>query len=699
MKVGSAAVDRRLRDLLFLLLALLTGVLAVPAGAADDSPADEQSTGDGGVGAAIHDGDLSEQNPQVAKLTITFTDDSKGTCTGTFLNSRYILTAAHCFVLASGARAKTVRAVSGSTNFNPDAPGNWSSTALKRDTSVHPDYFPKDNVLARNDVALVRMPDPSPYSDPGIPYMGPSLEAMWGEPDSLGVLYGIGWTDPGTPTNDLYQAFFQPLDTSTCTAVANSAGATFDPDEAICAEGVDPDGNKDPEACPGDSGGPFIASTTDDQLAIGGTVSLGVFPSSTGPCVENSYVFFTRLARHVDWISMVSGSGPIAPLLPPVVDAGPARTIELGQAARLDGTATGQDSVRWSQVSGPGTTSVASRSAIDTTATFSQAGTYRLQLVATNGAGIARDEMTVIVQEPPSDGYFVLEADGELYAFGDARPLLNAMDGAARQDPGRGATVSSALRGRVAGSGLRAVAFELTADGRGVWVLLSDGRIVTLGNAPAQPGVQPGVMTKTVAGQPERVSALARLGSGELWVFTTAGRVIPQSGTVPSAVLKAMDAVLGLDLLGPVIDAKPTADGQGVLALASDGGVFTYNADEEFLGSVWNAIAEALGVPVGSVGPDRPVVGITIDPDGDGYWISAEDGGVFAMRGRSPFRGSLPALVPFDQLAAPIGGMVPFGNGYLLVGRDGGVFNFSNKPFAGSASGLLNTEAVALATL
>ena len=77
--------------------------------------------------------------------------------------------------------------------------------------------------------------------------------------------------------------------------------------------------------------------------------------------------------------------------------------------------------------------------------------------------------------------------------------------------------------------------------------------------------------------------------------------------------------------------------------MATDGGIFAYNAT--FLGSVYDDIA-ARGVPVGSVGPDRPVVEVTMDPDGDGYWVVAEDGGVFTPKSRAPFRAACPPSSP-----------------------------------------------------
>jgi hypothetical protein len=66
------------------------------------------------------------------------------------------------------------------------------------------------------------------------------------------------------------------------------------------------------------------------------------------------------------------------------------------------------------------------------------------------------------------------------------------------------------------------------------------------------------------------------------------------------------------------------------------------------------------------------------DSDGAGYWLVASDGGIFAFD--APFRGSMGAV----PLAKPVTGMVRYGNGYLMVGEDGGIFNFSDRDFSGS---------------
>ena len=79
---------------------------------------------------------------------------------------------------------------------------------------------------------------------------------------------------------------------------------------------------------------------------------------------------------------------------PPSVNAGPSITIALPNTATLNGTVTddglpatpGTVTSTWSKVSGPGTVTFANASALSTTASFSEAGTYVLRLTATDGA-------------------------------------------------------------------------------------------------------------------------------------------------------------------------------------------------------------------------------------------------------------------------------------------------------------------------
>lgn len=81
-----------------------------------------------------------------------------------------------------------------------------------------------------------------------------------------------------------------------------------------------------------------------------------------------------------------------------------------------------------------------------------------------------------------------------------------------------------------------------------------------------------------------------------------------------------------------------------------------------------------------------PVVAIVDLPGGNGYWIVAADGGVFAF-GEAPHFDNVPAA---GHIAAPIVGAAssPTGKGLYLVGADGGVFGLGDAHFHGSIPSL-----------
>ena len=138
----------------------------------------------------------------------------------------------------------------------------------------------------------------------------------------------------------------------------------------------------------------------------------------------------------------------------------------------------------------------------------------------------------------------------------------------------------------------------------------------------------------------------------------------------------------------PSVQSSPPTDGYWLAG--SDGGIFNYGL-APFKGST------------GSLALQRPVVGITRTSSNNGYWLVASDGGVFAFN--APFVGSLPGLglhpagsgLP-DSLNQPIVGMVPSANGqgYYMVAADGGVFAF-NSTFAGSCPGIGGCSGAAVA--
>jgi hypothetical protein len=104
-------------------------------------------------------------------------------------------------------------------------------------------------------------------------------------------------------------------------------------------------------------------------------------------------------------ISGGTGSGGGGGNLAPVVDAGPDQTIYLPNDATLDGSVTddGQPdppatvTTTWTQESGPGTVTFNDASLVDTTAKFSEPGTYVLRLTADDFDLTDFDEVTITV--------------------------------------------------------------------------------------------------------------------------------------------------------------------------------------------------------------------------------------------------------------------------------------------------------------
>jgi hypothetical protein len=109
--------------------------------------------------------------------------------------------------------------------------------------------------------------------------------------------------------------------------------------------------------------------------------------------------------RALDSGSQPTGGTSTPSNVAPSVNAGPDRTVTLPASASLDGTVTDDGrpappaavTSTWSKVSGPGTVTFAAPSAVDTTASFSAAGTYVLRLLADDSAATAADTVTVTV--------------------------------------------------------------------------------------------------------------------------------------------------------------------------------------------------------------------------------------------------------------------------------------------------------------
>jgi hypothetical protein len=164
-------------------------------------------------------------------------------------------------------------------------------------------------------------------------------------------------------------------------------------------------------------------------------------------------------------------------------------------------------------------------------------------------------------------------------------------------------------------------------------------------------------------------------------------RLVTITVAVLISSLVAMTTMVGASQANHSISparAHTAPGGHGYWLVGSDGGVFAFGG-AQFYGST------------GSLRLQRPIVSIAATRDGGGYWLVASDGGIFSF-GDAGFYGSIPGLGiapagstdPGPKLNAPIVGMVPSttGEGYFLVASDGGVFAFGDARFEGSCPGI-----------
>ena len=275
-------------------------------------------------------------------------------------------------------------------------------------------------------------------------------------------------------------------------------------------------------------------------------------------------------------------------------------------------------------------------------------------------------------------GYYVLDTQGDVYAFGTARhfgsvPILRA----------HGTPIGNA----------RSVSISGTSDGGGAFILDDKGGMFTFGNAKFF-GSVPGLKAAgALTGDVTSVALAVTSDNLGYWVLDTSGGVnaFGNAGFHGSvASLRSGGAGIGN---APSIALAVTTDNQGYWVLDDVGGMFTFG-NASFFGSVPQL--RNSGVPIGPAN----VVGMAPTASGNGYWMVDDVGGMFAF-GDAPFLGSIPQLRQQGVSIGPakIIGMVPTpsGNGYYLFDDKGGIFAFGDATFAGSLPGVgVDTTAVSV---
>ncbi|MDA8207531.1 MAG: hypothetical protein M0Z92_00890 [Actinomycetota bacterium] len=208
------------------------------------------------------------------------------------------------------------------------------------------------------------------------------------------------------------------------------------------------------------------------------------------------------------------------------------------------------------------------------------------------------------------------------------------------------------------------VGMAATPDGKGYWMVATDGGIFSFGDAKFYGSMGGTTLNKPIVGM------AVDPATGGYWMVASDGGIF--SFNAPF-----YGSMGGKPLNQPIVGIAATPDGKGYWLVAKDGGIFSFG-DAPFYGSMG-------GKPL-----NQPIVGMAVDPATGGYWMVASDGGIFSFN--APFYGSMGGVT----LDEPVVGMAatPDGKGYWMVATDGGIFSFGDAGFYGSMGGVTLDEPV-----
>jgi hypothetical protein len=258
---------------------------------------------------------------------------------------------------------------------------------------------------------------------------------------------------------------------------------------------------------------------------------------------------------------------------------------------------------------------------------------------------------TTVAAAVPRRGYWLVSADGQVFAFGDA--------------------VGYGSLGRVSVN-RPVVCMSSTSSGLGYWLVAADGGIFAFGDARFYGSAGSAPLARPIVGM-----AATPTGRG-YWLVGVNGAVF---GFGDAHVYGSMNDRMFNSL---VVGIAATRSGRGYWLVSADGEVLAFGDARTYASKR-------------SIHSDTPIVGMAPSSSGHGYVLAAADGRIFAF-GDARFYGSPAAQARAGPIVAV--GTTPTGRGYWLTAADGTVFAYGDaRPQGPAPSSGLRTTIIGMASI
>lgn len=228
---------------------------------------------------------------------------SEGSCGGSLINDRFVLTATHCLMDKPPKDTVKVRLGVHRMSERNDQPVDGSEEVKVKDYILHPKFFAGDDGVVLNDIALIELETPvdlskwKPICLPNFKEYPNLFVYGWGRQST----YTTGGFQPLVDARALFETHVDRISDFHCKF--RYWGPLFSPNTQICA-------GTNTGSCSGDSGGPLstrrVGWSTSGRVYQVGVVSFGVEECRRGKPdvyerVDSHYNFIEENTKEAKW--------------------------------------------------------------------------------------------------------------------------------------------------------------------------------------------------------------------------------------------------------------------------------------------------------------------------------------------------------------------------------------------------------------